>query len=240
MNSALFLLYTCRKHLKKTRACLETWGQACDHLLVITDEHLPIARPQEVIASFGYEKLCEKTLLMWNLIYKKYGHQYAYFVKVDDDTFVDPKKISCFLKKQPEGADYLGNTSYWSQIHGKEVTWAAGSMYIISQRALRHIANLFPHLAEFSAKYGSAEDVAVAHLLGEQNIHCQNIHQHLLNVSFKQLSKINDHTFSVSALTPARMVLLYFVWKISKGFKSKAILERLSDVFVFLKILKLS
>lgn len=220
MSRPLFLLYTCRKNLAKAEACLRTWAKKEKDLLIITDEALPVPARQEIIASHGYQHLCEKTCLMWETIATKHLGDYGHFVKVDDDTFVFTNNLKRRLHEST--ADFFGNWQRWRSPEPGIIKWVTGSFYGLSAKSVEVLAEQLKkpsERAEFIGR-GPAEDVSVSAILAKKQIapaawpgmFVQEHRQTLRSLMFRPREPI-----SVTNLTPTQMRLVYGLAQIRQG-----------------------
>lgn len=212
-NDTLIILYTCRKNQEKARACVSTWGKTADKIIVITDEKLEIPCGQEVIPSIGYKKLCEKTFLMWSLIFKKYK-KYHYFIKVDDDTLVFPKNL--YKKLNEKTWDFFGNAKKYFKKDDQGYPWITGCFYGLSFKALERMMKGVSNAAkreEFLSR-GSAEDVSVSVLLAQQGIVASHWEEVVILDGKKKYKEalFNKNILSLSSLQPWQMKIMKFAW----------------------------
>lgn len=235
-NRVLFILYTCKKNIKKTSACLKTSLRNKTNFVVVTDEQKK-AKNYIFNDVSGYNKLTKKSLIMWQQIYKKYKRKYDYFVKFDDDTFIDVIAIENHLIKVGHKKCYLGNKSHWSRINKKKEIWPAGSLYILGNKALEKLVQAPLEINKISDSFGSKEDVAIAHLLQQKSIVCKDLPNHLLSYPFDRLDKIPPNIFSISQLSPLRMFLLSLIWKPSQSLFKRSFAKIISHIVILKKIL---
>ena len=218
MNEVLFLLYTCRRNRERASACLRTWGKHLQNLIVITDKELSLNCKQEIIASEGYEKLCEKSLLMWEMAAKKYKHRYRYFIKVDDDTLIFPERVCKKLMEQKW--EFFGNAKKYFKSEDQGHPWITGCFYGLSRQGLESLMRAVSKKAgrkKFISR-GSAEDVSVSVCLAEKGIGASHWDEVLILDSKKKLKEaiLNKKIVSVNSLKPWQMKLMSAWMKIQQ------------------------
>ena len=214
LNETLFLLYSYRKNLKKVRACLRSWGRDVKNLLLVTDEKQPLPCEQEVIPSRGYENLCEKTLLMWNLVYKNHN-SFRYFIKVDDDTLIFPKLLRAKLLHQ--SWEFFGNVRQYYKPNLDKKPWITGCFYGLSFSTLEVLFRTLQDRRE-KEKFllrNSAEDVSISMALADQGIVSTHWDEILIATGPKGLLKslFKKNLIAISPLKTWQMPLLYSLKK---------------------------
>lgn len=216
---ALYLLYSCIKNKKKAASCLSTWAKQCEDLILVTDESMALHLPEMVVASRGYENLCQKTCLMWEQAYERYGKEFDYFVKVDDDTYVFPENLE--KKLLADRPQFFGNYSRWRSSDPSIIKWIAGSFYGLSQKSLTLMIDQLKSLEkrkEFLAR-GPAEDVAVSVLLSEggiEPVEWGGIFISERKKTLRALLRSPNEIISVTNLTPTRIQALDLGYKFLK------------------------
>lgn len=170
MGKTLFILYTCIQKKCQVTAWLKGWSSPATSLLIVTDKHLPFPQKQEVVESFGYQSLAEKTCLMWEQVYRKFGSKYDYFVKIDDDTFVFRENL--LAKIQETLPEFFGNYSRWRTSQTEGINWVSGSLYGLSKTALEKLVHYLkdPNKRKTFINRGPAEDVSVSVAMAEMGI----------------------------------------------------------------------
>jgi hypothetical protein len=107
------LILTCPSNLLTyARAVNATWGPRCDRFFFITEypreqlsfaqqdfaRQIPIAPIENIKA--GYLHLTLKTTLAFIFAYKNYFHDFDWFIKADDDTYLIIEHLKDFLRQQ--------------------------------------------------------------------------------------------------------------------------------------------
>lgn len=204
----LYLLYSCLKNKEKAGSCLSTWAKQCEDLVLVTDESMDLHQPEMLVASRGYENLCQKTCLMWEQAYERYGKEYDYFVKVDDDTYVFFENLA--EKLSADRPQFFGNYSRWRSPDPSIIKWITGSFYGLSQATLRHLIGQLKSSTkrkEFLAR-GPAEDVAVSVLLSEggiEPVEWSGIFISERKKTLRTLLRNPNEIISVTNLTPTQV-----------------------------------
>jgi glycoprotein-N-acetylgalactosamine 3-beta-galactosyltransferase len=106
------ILTSPENYLTLTRAVHQTWASRCDqHFFIsepsqenMTNEQKQFAKEISIAPihdiKFGYDKLIQKMTLAFLFAYKNYFHDFDWFVKADDDTFIIVENLRDFLRKQ--------------------------------------------------------------------------------------------------------------------------------------------
>lgn len=212
----LYLLYSCKKNKKKATACLSTWAKKCENAVVVTDEPMFARQAEMVVDSRGYEKLCEKTCLMWEQVSRRFGKEFDYFVKVDDDTYVFPENLE--RKLASDRPQFFGNYSRWRSPDPAIIKWITGSFYGFSQTTLRKLVDQLSepkNRDEFLAR-GPAEDVAVSVVLSQLGIEPIEWSGMFISERKKTLQTLFERPaeiISVTNLTPMEIRIMDFAQK---------------------------
>lgn len=217
MDNTLVLLYSCKLNLKKVKTCLNTWAEKIPHLLLICDEVLDFPVPQLVVPSFGYQKLSEKTALMWKMLPIELSTKYEYFLKVDDDTCFFPQRMS--RKTTQEKWEFFGNTKRHKKPNPADIDWVNGSSYGLSKKAAQKLREALHDGSSFKkfCRHGPAEDVATSLLLKEQGIGAQHWDEMYVQEARRLLRNIllrKTGVITVANLTPAQMRILWLLRKV--------------------------
>lgn len=158
-NNRLFcIVLTCPKNLQvRVEAAYDAWAHECDMVKFITvlPEHyssdnvsvinsrgvakearfknrITLRQPANFFQE-NYNKLTDKVYLTMIDIYRSFGHDYDWFLKCDDDTFIFVDHLKEFLADHdPRRSIYLGYELN---------TWVSGGAgYVVSQAALKSLA----------------------------------------------------------------------------------------------------
>ena len=76
---------------------LETWGKRCDKLVLASDTTDPILGTVAIKAKATYKGLWNKLIETLRYIWDHYQHEYEWFFKVDDDSYVIVENLKAFL-----------------------------------------------------------------------------------------------------------------------------------------------
>jgi hypothetical protein len=206
----LYLLYSCKKNKKKATACLSTWAKKCENAVVVTDEPMFARQAEMLVDSRGYEKLCEKTCLMWEQAWERFGKEFDYFVKVDDDTYVFPENLE--RKLASDRPQFFGNYSRWRSPDPSIIKWVTGSFYGVSNPTLhKMVGELGQTIPRNQFLARGAEDVAVSVLLAELGIvpiEWDGIYISERKKTLKTLFERPAEIISVTNLTPIEIRII--------------------------------
>ncbi|XP_065564185.1 glycoprotein-N-acetylgalactosamine 3-beta-galactosyltransferase 1-like, partial [Artemia franciscana] len=135
-NKILIWVMTSPKNHQKALHVKNTWGNRTDKLLFFSteiDENLPTVK---LPVQEGYAFLWNKTREAFKFVYEKYLQDYDWFMKSDDDTFVNVENLRYMLSNySPSKPTYFG-CKYKLPGSG-QVFMSGGGGYILSQEALR-------------------------------------------------------------------------------------------------------
>ncbi|XP_016954725.1 glycoprotein-N-acetylgalactosamine 3-beta-galactosyltransferase 1 [Drosophila biarmipes] len=117
-----------------------TWGTRCNKLIFMStkaDEQLGtvVLNVRE-----GYSNSWPKTRASLEYVYKRYFHQYDWFLKADDDTYVIMENLRALLYAQSPKRPILFGDKF--QTHVKEGYTSGGSSYVLSRMALHRLIKL--------------------------------------------------------------------------------------------------
>ncbi|XP_068140300.1 glycoprotein-N-acetylgalactosamine 3-beta-galactosyltransferase 1 [Drosophila tropicalis] len=117
-----------------------TWGSRCNKIIFISSK--PDTELNTVVLNVreGYSNLYGKTRASLEYVYKHYYHQFDWFLKTDDDTYVILENLREFLKGYtPKLPIYFGSKL---QKHGDHDYITGGAGYVLSKSALRRFMTL--------------------------------------------------------------------------------------------------
>lgn len=171
--------------LEKRMAVMETWGRRCNMLLFVVGNVTVPSVNHPVVTTLApnvelvqlkmndsYDLLWLKTKLAFSFIVKKYGSEFEWIYKVDDDSFVVIENLKLFLKyENPQKKVYYGCQLQLQKINASPIVYCSGGPgYVMSS----HIARQFVDSLKLpdcpQDDYGS-EDVNVAVCLALLGIH---------------------------------------------------------------------
>jgi len=180
---------------------------------LVTDESIFLGQKEMVVASRGYENLCQKTCLMWEQVWQDFGEKFDYFVKVDDDTYVFPENLKRNLAA--DRPEFFGNYSRWRSPDPTIIKWITGSFYGFSQKTLQKLIVELraPKVRDEFLSRGPAEDVAVSVVLsqlGIEPIEWSGMFISERKKTLKTLFRNPGEMISVTNLTPMEIRILNF------------------------------
>jgi glycoprotein-N-acetylgalactosamine 3-beta-galactosyltransferase len=161
-----------------------TWAKRCDRSIFIIAGPRPSHPLNPSIYPFSiayigdeklekYNQLPQKVLLSLLYIYKRYGRDYDWFFKGDDDTYVIVENLRHFLRRRPS------NTSlYYGYIAKSRNRFypSGGAGYVLSQQALLEFGEkilIKPEKRKLCNK-DQAEDINLAFCLASIGIYALN------------------------------------------------------------------
>ncbi|KAK7477607.1 hypothetical protein BaRGS_00031155 [Batillaria attramentaria] len=121
----------------KVRAVNDTWVKRCDgHVFFVdTQHHNASSDVIELGVKDGRGHLTEKSVAALAYVYEKYGKDYDWFLKGDDDAYVVVENLKFLLSHyNPNTPVYLGHLYKW---HLREGYMSGGASYVLSREALR-------------------------------------------------------------------------------------------------------
>ena len=121
------------------RLLRHTWGQRCDVLLFASDLRYGDFDTLDITWKPGEEHLTEKTMSVFDYVYKHHLNDVDWFLRVDDDTFVVMENLRHFLFHQNTSEPrFYGHTSYKFLEQGFP---SGGAGYVLSREALRRFGS---------------------------------------------------------------------------------------------------
>lgn len=96
----LCMVLTCPDYVERyAQHVYATWGQRCNKLIFVSSENYEPLGVVQVVDSDGgnYEDLWNKTREGFRYVWLEYGAQYDWFLKADDDTWVQLEMSVCRL-----------------------------------------------------------------------------------------------------------------------------------------------
>jgi len=130
-------------HQTRCQAVKETWGKRCDKYIFISDAedlNLPAIRPEGV--KTGHEMLWGKLKGGLKYVYEKYGKEYDWFIRNDDDAFVMMENLRyLLLSHDPQKPIYFGckfkpYTKYGYMSGGPGIVMSKEALRILVEEAL--------------------------------------------------------------------------------------------------------
>ncbi len=218
LKDVLFLVYSCKSYKKKLDAVHQTWGSRLPSVKYVLDFE-PANIPNVLyIPITGVKKLGVKTIHMWKEVFRLYGKQYQWFVKIDDDCYLWPDRLVNYLAQYDSSEPiYLGNTSHYNYKN-----WAAGFAYILSSKALEELVPAFdvPAARQLNAQRTSEEDVVVGNTLEVRGYLPKDVPGIVPIPNWEAIQK--RECIIVSGLSAPRLRLMDWVARIDKGWITQA------------------
>jgi glycoprotein-N-acetylgalactosamine 3-beta-galactosyltransferase len=224
-----------------------TWANRCDHSVFIIAGSHPL-RPFDrstfplSIAFIGdekiekYNQLSEKILISLLYIYERYGRDYDWFFKADDDTYVIVENLRHLLRRRASNASaYFG---YIAKTPDRFYP-SGGAGYVLSQEALLKFGEeiLIKPEKRKLCKTDEAEDINLAYCLARigifptntrddqqlETFHPMTFEEHFLgnftkwiekNAQFEQKKGeecCSPLTISFHSLSPVQMRMMHFL-----------------------------
>ena len=147
----------------RLRTIKETWGSHCDRLVFtaahsaaangaygVEIEQLDVSLDVTDDASGGGRDLWTVTHKAWTYVYERWGSEYDWFLKTDDDSFFIAENLRRFVAEKrldPQHAYYLGHTVFSADIPAN-----LGAGYVLSHEALRRVAPNLPSSPQYAGR----------------------------------------------------------------------------------------
>eukprot|EP00041_Stephanoeca_diplocostata_P020239 m.450553 g.450553 ORF g.450553 m.450553 type:complete len:580 (+) comp21513_c0_seq1:170-1909(+) len=129
-------------HDTKAVAVNRTWGARCDFLLFVTSETPRNGLPSVVVDLHGPEardKIWNKTKNAWKYVFEHYHDKADWFVKADDDTYINMDNLRQFLlPKNASQPTYYGRP-FKHAGHLSHSYYSGGSGIVFSRATLRQL-----------------------------------------------------------------------------------------------------
>lgn len=145
-------------HRSKALHVMATWGKRCNKLLFSTEsfnasEGLPVLL---INTTEGREHLTAKTMQSFDHLYRNHLHEYDWFMKADDDTYVILENLRYFLSsKDPTKPVYFGH-HFHKYVH--QGYFSGGGGYVMSRAGLKQFGE---RKSEVCKSDHGAEDVEI-------------------------------------------------------------------------------
>lgn len=173
----IVLIATHKKNLDKCEIINRTYGKDLKNnnidYFFVSGDNLSFENFIKIDFKESYEQLPLKTFLMLNAVDLK---RYNYVVKLNDDTFLDVKKL---INLNLKGVDYAGKFNYPrkdinTRIHHykikdilffkdkktSQVEWAEGAFYILSKKSVKKILSFKKdYFLNFPENYRGEDEV---------------------------------------------------------------------------------
>ena len=122
-------------HDARAKYVKQTWGKRCDKLLFFSDTVDTQLETIDLKVGRGRGGLRNKTVMALDLLYKEYVHDYDWFMKADDDTFVIVENLRYLL------SEHSPSDPVWFGHRFKRVVsqgyLSGGAGYVLSRKALQ-------------------------------------------------------------------------------------------------------
>ena len=126
-----------KHHDTKASAVHATWGQRCDKLLFFSNADNSSLNAIRIIeGEDSRAKLTLKTFRAFHYIAKRFLHEYDWFLKADDDTYIVVENLRHMLQSyDPDKPAYLGQL--FRPPWGDGLSYhSGGAGYVVSREAL--------------------------------------------------------------------------------------------------------
>ena len=178
---------------------IRTWAKRCDHsIFIIAGPHPSSPLNHSVyhftVAFIGDEniekkdRLSEKVLLALLYIYQHYVHDYDWFFKGDDDTYVIIENLRYLLRRRPSNIPF-----YYGYVAKTKNRFypSGGAGYVLSQEALRQFGEqiLIKTGKRQQCNADESEDINLAYCLARIGIFVTNVRDN------QQLETFHPMTF---------------------------------------------
>jgi glycoprotein-N-acetylgalactosamine 3-beta-galactosyltransferase len=168
---------TSNKHDSDLHDVRTTWGKNCDGFIAFSNAtNLDVSAIQTPVAGGdSYENLGEKTRAMFKYAWYHFGHQFDWFFKADDDTFVIMENLIQYLRSEEIQREreagkgvYLGHRMQIPNFNF--VYTSGGGGYLLDRIAVRELVHNLEKLSCQSA----TEDLQVGQCLLQSGITVYN------------------------------------------------------------------
>ncbi|CAB3403191.1 unnamed protein product [Caenorhabditis bovis] len=210
------LITTAEKYnFERARAVKFTWAKRCTKYAFVSGKYDSLLPTIPVKVSDDYNRLGEKSRIALEYIYKKYGNNFDWFLKADDDTFVILENLRLLLlSHSPEEPISFGckffppnGTLYHS----------GGAGYVLSRAALKKLVKEGFEEQESNCTRSTylPEDMMIGICLNEVNVAAVDSRDSLGKHRFLPISPIYHFT-----RTLPEWLTSYSVYKIDKGIET--------------------
>ena len=165
----------------------ELWGQFLAKTIYVSNDTSRLHPLPTLLFPFNYESrglLWTKTVFSFRYLLTRYGEQFEWFMKADDDTFVVPENLHRFLR------EYNSSLPYY---FGRELTingviyCSGGGGYIVSRAALKLFINGLDGVCK-GQENGEVEDYEFGRCLNRLGIYPEDSRDSIGRFRFNLLS----------------------------------------------------
>jgi glycoprotein-N-acetylgalactosamine 3-beta-galactosyltransferase len=224
-----------------------TWAKRCDRTIFIIAGPRPLRSLDRATYPFSiayigdekiekYNQLSEKILLSLLYLYKRYSHDYDWFFKADDDTYVIVENLRHLLRRRPSNISFYHG--YIARTPDRYYP-SGGAGYVLSQEALLQFGEqiLIKPEKRKLCNVDEAEDVNLAYCLARigifvtnarddqqlERFHPMTFEQHFMGKFTKWIEKnaqfeqkkgeqcCSPLTISFHSLSPEEMRMMHFL-----------------------------
>ena len=152
----------------KATAVKDTWAKRCNKYLFFTNVTKPSFPIVNLNLTEGRDHLTAKTVSAFKYCYENYGHQFDWFLKADDDTYVIVENLRFFLSHHnPAQLVYFGHKF---KLWVKQGYFSGGAGYVISRRAMNVLVNRGLNNPLMCRQDGFDEDVDIGKCMEKLHI----------------------------------------------------------------------
>ena len=200
----------------KAWAVYNTWMKRCDGYIFVSSKpsrqhFIPLL---VLNVTDGRRHLTAKTMQSFQYIFKNHIHEFDWFLKGDDDTYVIVDNLRHFLSnKNTNDSVYFGariSNVPWAA-HVREGYNAGGSGYVLSKEALRRLGEHRTNNPEICPVDGLLEDVDISFCLQKLGVKLGHTEDKYGRVRFHnydpafQMAKLHQY----SPVTPKDVVSIF-------------------------------
>jgi glycoprotein-N-acetylgalactosamine 3-beta-galactosyltransferase len=171
---------------KRVRAELDKFNTSANFL----GEPVNLLQPREWDDE-NYDNLTQKVLLAFRDIYKEYG-DYNWYLKADDDTFIQNENLNAFLRQRDPNIPATYGFDFDFQIRNGYPSGGAG--YVLSNKAFRLLGQQLATNMSFCQNLTGTEDYDLGACLRTLNVNSVSTSDELGRERFN-VFELSDHYF---------------------------------------------
>ena len=172
------VLTTFNRHQTRAKFVADTWGKQCDGLMFVSDQTDPFLTGSKKFSnSSNYGSLWTKVRNSFQWSFDHFGQQFDWYLKSDDDTFVNIPKLRLVLQNFDSRSKWYFGKRFLGVVVGNDsnsvqddriISYAdGGSGYILSKATLHSLVTEAFHNKEKCAQseVSTAEDIQMGSCL---------------------------------------------------------------------------
>uniref|UniRef100_A0A0N4ZI45 Beta-1,4-galactosyltransferase n=1 Tax=Parastrongyloides trichosuri TaxID=131310 RepID=A0A0N4ZI45_PARTI len=216
-RTKIFCFMVTSKQNMKTRAIYqkETWPTRCDNFIYASAEDDPFLPALNVCSYDSYSSLWCKVKGITKYIWKKYGNEYDWYFKADDDTYIILENLRALLSiLDPNKHIFYGHKMFFLDKFNKRIVLYlhGGSGYLMSRESMKALVEKgYNNLKYCALRVLVNEDVEVGDCFDRLDINITDVLDYKGRTPFIPINpiqiiapfknkKISTHKYSITKM----------------------------------------